>query len=115
MSQTLKHLEVRARFYRHEDGGRRRPPLELGSQMYRPHLVVGDSEMMGVVFIEGPREVEADVAFEALVRCLYEGVDYAPLVEGVEFTIREGGRAVGCGVILAEKNDQDHGSASRLR
>lgn len=114
MSGTRKHLKVKARFYRHEDGGRRRPPRELSSQMYRPHLVVGDSDMMGVVFLEGPREVEADVSFEAVVQCLYEAVDYTPLVEGAAFTIREGGRAVGDGIILAAPPDQDQGSADSL-
>ncbi|OGV78630.1 MAG: hypothetical protein A3K19_31910 [Lentisphaerae bacterium RIFOXYB12_FULL_65_16] len=95
-----------------EMGGRSQPPQSLGSQHYRPHLhpealspdgwhpeaVTGDSTYLGVCFVDGPEEVEHSELYRVELQLLY-GVDYSPLVKGCTFTIREGARAVGFGVV----------------
>ena len=78
---------------------KRRTPPNLTSGKYYPHLVIkGDTEYLGVCFIDG-EEVVFDKEIIASALPLYEGVDYSGLTEGTEFMIMEGGNKVGEGVI----------------
>lgn len=78
---------------------KRRTPPNLTSGKYYPHLVIkGDTEYLGVCFIDG-EEVIFDKEIIASALPLYEGVDYSGLTKGTEFMIMEGGNKVGKGVI----------------
>ena len=77
--------------------------------MYRPHVVVGDSEYLGVQF-DLPSELRFDIEYVLNMYPLYKNVDYSPLVEGASFSIMEGGKKVGEGrVIESTRTDADHG------
>jgi translation elongation factor EF-Tu-like GTPase len=85
------------------DKGGRRTPICLSTNApgpYRPHLRVlnGDSEMLGVEFVDGPDEpvMPGDSAY-ATVRFVYEGVCYDALVVGAQFDVLEGSRVVATG------------------
>lgn len=78
---------------------KRKTPPNLTSGKYYPHLVIkGDTEYLGVCFIDG-EEVIFDKEIIASALPLYEGVDYSGLTKGTEFMIMEGGNKVGEGVI----------------
>jgi hypothetical protein len=78
---------------------KRKTPPNLSNGNYYPHLVIkGDTEYLGVCFIDG-EEVIFDKEIIASALPLYEGVDYSGLTKGTEFMIMEGGNKVGEGVI----------------
>ena len=87
--------------------GRSRLPKDLGSGFYMPHLVVGpfdptqlarpEDDYLGIVFLSGPDDLEADKPVEVQLGLLYDQVDYSRLIPSAEFTIREGGKTVGKG------------------
>jgi hypothetical protein len=99
-----------------KEGGRQLSlPVFKYPAVYRPHLVAQDrsvrqARMRGnvikedywaVSFIDGP----ADFGFGESIRCRlsldwFPETDYAPLVKGASFTVREGPRIVGHGVVL---------------
>ena len=92
-------VEVEVSFIGPERGGRSIPP-HLESGLYRPHLVIGDGEYLGVVFC-GP----APLAFgeSSVAQCLmayHPDIDYSSLVPGAAFEVREGARVVGYGRVL---------------
>jgi len=77
---------------------KRKTPPNLSNGNYYPHLVIkGDTEYLGVCFIDG-EEVIFDKEIIASALPLYEGVDYSGLTKGTEF-MTEGGNKVGEGVI----------------
>jgi len=83
------------------EGGREQPPVLTTPTLYRPHLVVGEGEYLGVMFLSAPQSVQAQSSFTATLGLLYHpNVDYSPLVPGAEFTVREGPRVVGRGRVL---------------
>jgi len=78
---------------------KRRTPPNLNNGKYCPHLVIkGDTEYLGVTFIDG-EEVVFDKEIIASALPLYEGVDYSGLTEGTKFMIMEGGNIVGEGIV----------------
>ena len=84
----------------------------IGAQRYMPHFRVGSSgESLGVAFLDGtPPVVAPGQAGEATVALMYvdTGVDYSPLLPGVEFEVVEGTQLVGRGAVLhrwQEDND----------
>ena len=92
--------EVSVAFLRHDEGGRKRPPLLNG---YCPHLRVPPSkEMLGVRFVDGPETHSAGDTVHAVIEFLYKPqVSYDALVIGARFEIVEGPTIVGHGVIAA--------------
>ncbi len=91
----------------------------MKSRQYRPHFVIGNPEQakavvdpgnvlteqyLGVQFEDGPDEFAYGEEIIVLARLLYwEGAPngfYDGLVPGATFTIREGARIVGQGVVL---------------
>jgi len=103
-------------FLTREEGGRATPAI--GSETYRPHVVVGDpnrrvaitanndrtivEEYLGVRFTGTDNDILTpgrphDVALEL---CYFPSVDYTALKTGAEFTIREGGKVVGFGRVI---------------
>lgn len=93
-------IEVRVKFFSHEAGGRKRPPLLQG---YRPHFVVPPrEEMLGVEFAYGPSDYQPNEEVAARVICLYEpSVSYDTLIVGADFEIVEGPKVVGIGIVAA--------------
>ena len=96
------------------DGGRQQPPV-LTSSTYRPHVVVQerqvrqarvrdgnvvDEEYLGVTFLEGPKELRFGEPAKILLRLNYPNVDYSSLCVGASFTVREGAKVVGHGIVL---------------
>lgn len=67
---------------------------------YRPHFIVkGTREYLGIQFCDGEvSDFEKNTLAAAFN--LYDGVDYSPLIVGVEFWIMEGGNCVGEGLLL---------------
>jgi len=94
-----------------ESGGRT-APVYLGDPRfvrYYPHLRVigGSSEMLGIVFIDGPKEpTPPGGSVHATIEALYEstGVSYDELVEGARFEIVEGPFVVGYGEVVRRLN-----------
>ena len=97
------------------EGGRQQPPVLGTSSTYRPHVVVQDrqvrqarvrggdvvdEEYLGVAFLEGPRELRFGEPAEVLLRLDYPNVDYSSLCVGASFTVREGAKIVGYGIVL---------------
>ena len=67
-----------------------------------PHVVVeGDSEYLGVRFLDGPAPVAGIPARFVLELMYYPSVKYDALTIGKSFQIREGGRVVAVGKVLA--------------
>jgi len=113
--KTTETIQANVTFLGDREGGRN-TPLSLSSpESYRPHLVVGDpnqrmaivrednantEQYLGVCFLSGPQLVTPGTQFNATIGLLYyPDVAYSSLVEGATFTIREGGRIVGCGTV----------------
>jgi hypothetical protein len=111
-----KVITVRVRFYSPEEVGKVMLfPDMLSKGIYRPHLVVGDpyqkttnldfdnkstDEYLGVEFISQSTSLVPDKDIIAEARLIYSGVDYSALTKNVTFTIREGGKIVGNGVVI---------------
>jgi translation elongation factor EF-Tu-like GTPase len=107
-------LVVEMTFLRHEEGGRVQlpgPPF----RDYAPHLVVQNLEVrqatikngsciddyLGVRFISGPEEYEAGQSARFRLQMIYTPLkSYDALQPGVTFTVREGYRIVGFGVVI---------------
>ena len=78
---------------------KRKTPPNLTNSKYNPHLVIkGDTEYLGVTFIDG-EEVVFDKEIIASALPLYEEIDYSGLTEGTKFMIMEGGNIVGEGTV----------------
>ena len=62
------------------------------------YLIKGDTEYLGVTFIDGEKVVfDKEIMASALP--LYEEIDYSGLTEGTKFMIMEGGNIVGEGTV----------------
>jgi hypothetical protein len=111
-----ERLNVRVKFFSAANGGREQLPQDLlSSQIYRPHLVVGDPNQrrtlvnekneitepyLGVTFVAQEGRLIAEQEIVAKIETIYSGVDYSSLKKGATFTIREGGAIVGNGEVL---------------
>jgi translation elongation factor EF-Tu-like GTPase len=89
------------KFFSAEEGGRKQPLiLSIG---YMPHFrIVGDSEYLGVKFIEAPEGIViTQEAINIKVQLIYyPDVSYQKLVSGESFEIMEGPRVVGKGKVI---------------
>lgn len=99
-----------------EAEGGRRLAANVG---YRPHIVVQDrsirsstvdergwsnEEYLGVMFTAWPDGYANGASGEFQMELWYHPrVDYTKVIPGATFTIREGGRVVGHGLILSRK------------
>jgi hypothetical protein len=88
------------------------PLRPSGAQRYMPHFRLGPrGDYLGVAFLDGtPPVVAPGQTSEATVALIYvdTGVDYSPLLPGVQFEVVEGARVVGRGAVLQrwqEDND----------
>ena len=101
-------------FLSHDNGGRATMP-DLSSRQYMPHLVVHSPEVstapvikgnvivddyLGIRFISGPREVIRDQEHDCEFELMYHPtVSYDAVREGTTFTVWEGGKVIGFGVV----------------
>lgn len=103
-------IEVEATFLTFEQGGWRPVPSPgLHPGHYMPHLVVQPPDIrkcspaddyLGVAFLEAPDWIIAGEPARCLLELMYHpGVNYDALQPGATFTIREGGKIVGFGIV----------------
>lgn len=87
------------------DSKKRESFPDLNSGTYRPHLVInGTSEYLGIEF-ESSNLKEFDKEDKAIIRSLYNLDMYENLIPGASFTIREGRKIVGKGIIESKINN----------
>ncbi len=92
---------MRAALTLDKSDGRAAPVYPCGAK-YRPHLVpAGSRSMLGVAFVDGPESIAPGGSAEVEFACVYDSVPYDELRPGVRFTVVEGDRRVGTGVVLA--------------
>lgn len=87
---------VKVKFY--SNSIRKKPPC-INRGRYSPHLIVdGDTELLGVTFIEGNISV-FDTETDAIIVAAYDSVGYYKLVKNVRFLIKEGPHTMGEGFV----------------
>jgi translation elongation factor EF-Tu-like GTPase len=91
----MVHAEIT--LFETQGGGRKQRISGRGG--YKPHVRVNGDEMLGVELVGGRQEIEPGESAQLDLVLLYD-VDYSSLQPGAEFTILEGNRPVGTGVIL---------------
>jgi hypothetical protein len=114
--RPLPLVVARVVFFSEKRGGRKSIPC-LSSCWYMPHIVVESSvgerrepaagddpvteEYLGVRFVRGPQDIRTDSPIECELELMYHpSVNYAAVVEGAEFSIREGAKVVGVGIVI---------------
>ncbi len=111
------HVKAEVTFLPPSEGGRTNPPILVSGTTagtYRPHIVLGDPSQrtaimvgneiretyLGVVFVSGPERVVFGQPLEAEAVLMYHPLpEHAAVVPGATFTIREGARVVGHGIV----------------
>jgi translation elongation factor EF-Tu-like GTPase len=96
-------IYVSVEFLPSDEGGRKNP-VYLNDGGYRPHFRVnGNTEYLGVQFLEGPdRIINPNERVTAKVWLMYHpDMFYDKLSEGKEFEILEGAKVVGRGVAIS--------------
>jgi translation elongation factor EF-Tu-like GTPase len=107
-------------FLSEADGGRNAMPHFNPPTPYRPHIVIQDSTIraatydergmgnehyLAVEFIGGPDSSTPGTSSKvAMLLSYFPRVDYAAVQDGATFTIREGSRIVGFGVVESRKH-----------
>jgi hypothetical protein len=113
----LPLIECVVTFLTSDEGGRAKPfpPGGLSGDVYRPHIVIGDSsqrraiidklgraaeEYIGIAFSNGPQQPIAGSEMRVIVTLMYYPHRmYEKLLPGTTFTLREGAHIVGHGVV----------------
>src|SRR5437764_13362285 len=101
MAAAASKADVWVEFLPTTSGGRKTPAI-LNTGIYRPHLRVGNGEMLCVVFIDGPQTpIAAGSSAKATVQFIYEStISYRDLIESASFDILEGPFVVGHGRVV---------------
>ena len=94
-------MRARVTMYSADRSGRRLP-IDLTRSRYMPHLVAegGDGEYLGVVFCGGQTWNSQPRHRPIASGTAVPRVDYAPLLPGGAFTIVEGPKPVGEGIVI---------------
>lgn len=102
-------------FLDYQNGGRVTSP-ELSSGVYMPHIVVQSPDVraprcdgntivedyLGIRFLSGAKNVIPQQSYDCEFALTYHPiVDYNAVRIGATFTLREGGKVVGFGTVLA--------------
>ena len=83
------------------DGNKRNIFPDLNSGTYMPHLMInGTKTYLRIAFVSSDL-AKFDINGKAIVRTLYDHSLYQNLIEGKEFSIREGNKIVGNGKIIS--------------
>lgn len=80
------------------------------SSGYSPHFrAIGDSEYLGVEFIEGPDRLigQGEVVNAKVELMYYPNVSYKKLIKGKKFEILEGDMVVGRGYVVSLVNFEE--------
>ena len=109
------HIKIQVTFLPPTQGGRTHPPVLVSENgTYRPHIVIGDpmqrnafivgneirEAYLGIVFVFGPSDVRFGELIEAeAALTYYPQPEHASVVPGATFTIREGPKIVGYGLV----------------
>jgi translation elongation factor EF-Tu-like GTPase len=116
VSIEIPSITAEVTFLTKAEGGRNNPPSN--GSVYRPHLVVGNpnqrealyepntrigiEEYLGVSFTGQGEQLAFNTSHKVSLRLMYfPEVDYAKLVTGATFTVREGGAIVGYGHVIS--------------
>jgi hypothetical protein len=107
-------------FLRTTEGGRQLPPRVSEPGLYRPHLVMQGREVrpatfddrnvvideyLGVRFVDGPDEMRLGEPARCTIELVYfPEIAYPEVKSGATFTVREGAKVVGHGVILDRRD-----------
>ncbi len=110
-------------FLRAEEGGRSHPPTFDLQNRYMPHIVIespdvrhsakdssakGCEEYQGVAFLEGPLNYEAGRAGQFVLELMYyPDLPYTDVQPWATFTVREGGKVVGHGLVIGRIDPND--------
>jgi translation elongation factor EF-Tu-like GTPase len=94
-------IQIEVHFNPTASGGRA-STVSLTIGRYRPHLVVGSGEYLGVCFLHASKiEARPGDTVSATVALVYPGVDYSALVPDAVFKVLEGAQVVATGRVLA--------------
>jgi translation elongation factor EF-Tu-like GTPase len=120
---NLPTVRAEVTFLSERDGGRRTLPTLTPE--YRPHIVVqsadvrtaivdddrsGREQYLGIEFVAAAGPLRTNEAVQVWLGLIYHPrVDYSELRAGAAFTIREGGRIVGHGTVIASAEDGNAG------
>ena len=98
---TKQYIVAEIVLFSEKEGGRHCMPTGSG---YSPHfLLEGSSEYLGVRFIDVPKDVKPNFAFNLIVELLYpDTVNYEGLTRDISFEIREGPKTIGTGKVVKE-------------
>jgi hypothetical protein len=110
---NMPHIVVELMFLTTAEGGRRtgppQPPWEENHCWYMPHVVAeGQSDYLGVCFIDGPATCAGELAKYELALMYHPEVDYSALQPGVSISICEGGQIVARGHVLERTEQSGH-------
>ncbi len=113
-------IEAEVVFLSEHEGRRKSLPGFSGPTFYRPHIVMQDrgvrhstagtnaqnsEHYLGGQFIEAPETPIANLAGSYRLSLMYfPRVDYSAVQPGATFTVREGGRIVGHGVVESRRD-----------
>lgn len=108
-------VDARVTFLSKSDGGRHNMPDFNGNPSFRPDIVIQDSNIrtatydaqgrgneryLGVEFVGGSESPEFGAMSECKLRLVnHPRVDYCEVQYGATFTIRDGARVIGFGII----------------
>ena len=111
----LPVIRAHVTFLSHENSGRKTLP-GLTSGSYMPHIVIQPPDIrtphvsngnvivddyLGVRFLCAPKEPLAEQTLECELELMYHPrVNYDAVRDGVTFTVREGGKIIGFGVVM---------------
>jgi hypothetical protein len=111
---VLPVIRALVTFLSPDNGGRAKMP-GLASGQYMPHLVIQSPDVrkanvingnvivedyLGVRFLSAPAEMLAEQPLDCEMELTYfPRVDYSAVREGATFTVREGGKVIGFGVV----------------
>ena len=120
MEDVSAVVNAEVTFLSEADGGRNAMPHFNSPAPYRPHIVIQDSAIraatydergmvneryLAVEFVGGPDSSTPGMSSKVIIRLSYfPRVDYSAVQDGATFTIREGGRIVGFGLVESRKN-----------
>jgi translation elongation factor EF-Tu-like GTPase len=108
-------------FLTESEGGRRTAPIL--TPQYRPHIVIQSPEVrralddddgvnreayLGICFLDAPIDFQPGHAAEVTLELMYHPrVDYGQVLPDATFTVREGGKVVGYGRVIARDDAGD--------
>jgi len=102
ISEERPYVIAEVTFLPPQKGGRKSMPFAG----YMPHVVVEcEDDFLGVRFADNPSEHFGVPAKVRLILMYYPHVNYSKLKKDIAFSIKEGGRTVGSGRVIATSEE----------